>query len=177
LVARLFGVRPDTAWIELDHEYLTARFGPWTVRTELSNVTAAEVTTGYAWPKVIGPPHLSFVDRGLTFATNPDEGVCIRFDRAVRGLEPLGLLRHPTLTVTVENPPALAELLDRSSHDRLRNHSSEQDVTADLLVREVNDDLEALTASELRDRARQLGLSAVARMSKAELVAALTTAP
>lgn len=172
--ARLFGVRPHTASVELDHENLTARFGPWSVRTELSNIASAKVTSGYAWPKVMGPAHLSLVDRGLTFATNPDEGVCIEFVHPVTGLEPLGLIRHPTLTVTVENPSALAELLDRSSHDQLRNHSSEQEVTTESLVQDVNDDLEALTASELRERARQLGVSRVSRMSKADLIGALT---
>jgi hypothetical protein len=170
--ARLFGVRPETAAIELDHETMTARFGPWTVRTELSNVASAVVTGGYAWPKVIGPAHVSLADRGLTFATNPDEGVCIEFVRPVAGLEPTGIVRHPTLTVTVDNSPALAELLDRSSHDQLRNHSSER-VTTESLVQEVSDDLNALTASELRDRARELGLSGVSRMSKADLVGVL----
>jgi hypothetical protein len=173
LPARLFGVRSETAWVTLDPEHLTARFGPWTIRTELANVASAGVTGGYAWPKVIGPAHVSLVDRGLTFATNPDEGVCIEFVQPVTGLEPVGVIRHPALTVTVENPQGLAGLLDRSSRDRFRSHSVDQDVTTEVLVREVSDDLGALTASELRDRARELGVSGVSRMSKADLVGAL----
>ena len=27
--ARLFGVSPDAAWVEVDDRRLTARFGPW----------------------------------------------------------------------------------------------------------------------------------------------------
>ena len=30
--ARLFGVRPSTAWVEIGEERLEARFGPWRVR-------------------------------------------------------------------------------------------------------------------------------------------------
>jgi hypothetical protein len=172
--ARLFGVRPETAVVELDDDHLTARFGPWRVQTELENIAAARVTTGYAWPKVIGPPHVSLADRGLTFATNPDMGVCIEFEEPVTGLDPLGLVRHPTLTVTVDDAPALAELLDRSSHDETRTHTPEHDVTTDDLLQEANDDLEALTAAELRQRARERGLTGVSRLSKAELVRELS---
>jgi hypothetical protein len=47
-----------------------------------------------AWPKVIGPPHVSLKDRGLTFAGNPGAGVCIRFHRPVKGVDPVGLIRR-----------------------------------------------------------------------------------
>ena len=35
---------------------------------------------------------------------NPDEGVCIRFAEPVRGMDPMGKIRHPGLTVTVAEP-------------------------------------------------------------------------
>ena len=78
---------------------------------------SATVTGPCSWPKVIGPAHLSLPDRGLTFATNPERGVCITFDAPVPGLDPFGALRHPDLTVTVERPAELADLLDPSGHD------------------------------------------------------------
>ena len=85
---------------------LSARFGPWRLSTPLENVAGTEVTGPYQLLKVIGPPHLSLRDRGLTFATNRQRGVCIRFRR------PVGLLRHPSLTVTVADPDALARALE-----------------------------------------------------------------
>ncbi|HKY13657.1 MAG TPA: Rho termination factor N-terminal domain-containing protein, partial [Microthrixaceae bacterium] len=170
VAARLFGVRPETAAVELDDGHLTARFGPWLVRTELSNVTSADVVEGFSWPRLVGPAQVSLADRGLIIATNPNLGTRITFDRPVRGLDPLGLVRHPSLLVTVEDAPALAELLDRSSHDELRNHTPSEAVTTDDLVQEANDELEALTAAELRRRARERGISGVSRLNKADLI-------
>ncbi|MFN7148222.1 MAG: hypothetical protein ACK4V6_01950 [Microthrixaceae bacterium] len=105
------GIRHDTARVQVVGDELDAAFGPWRVRTPLDNIVSTTVTGPYAWPKVIGPAHLSFGDRGLTFATNPDVGVCIRFARPVAGIDPWGVIRHPSLTVTVIDAPALAELL------------------------------------------------------------------
>jgi len=50
-------------------------------------------------------------DRGLTFATNGERGLCIRFRDPVSGIEPTGHLRHPGLTVTVADVDALARVL------------------------------------------------------------------
>lgn len=172
--ARVFGVRPDTARVELDDHHLVARFGPWRVRTELDNVVSAVVSGPYAWPKVIGPARVSLRDRGLTFGTNPDAGVCIAFARPVAGLDPLGLLRHPSLTVTVDDGAALAELLDRSSHDERRTHVPAQGVTADELLQEVNDDLGSMTATELRRRAKERGIIRTSRLTKADLIRELS---
>jgi hypothetical protein len=63
--------------------------------------------------KVLGPPHLSFRDRGLTFATNQERGVCVRFHEPVAGIDPRGWIRHPGLTVTVEDPEALIAAIER----------------------------------------------------------------
>jgi hypothetical protein len=110
-LAKVFRVTPETAWVEVGDEHLEARFGPWRVRTPLANITGVEVTGPYAFWKTAGPARLAITDRGLTFATNGDRGVLISFDRPVRGLDPLGLLRHPELTVTVADVDGLAELL------------------------------------------------------------------
>lgn len=105
------GVTPFTARVEVADGELRARFGPWSVRTSLDNVEAAEVTGPYSFPKVVGPPRLSLADRGLTFATSTRRGVCIRFKEPVTGALPFGILRHPALTVTVEDPEGLADAL------------------------------------------------------------------
>jgi hypothetical protein len=104
-------VTPKTAWVEVGDETFEARFGPWRVRTPLTNITDAEVTGPYAFWKTAGPARLAITDRGLTFATNGDRGVLILFEHAVPGLDPLGIVRHPELTVTVADVDGLAELL------------------------------------------------------------------
>ena len=110
-LARAFRVTPKTAWVEVGDEALEARFGPWHVRTPLTNITGVAVTGPYAFWKTAGPARLAITDRGLTFATNGDRGVLILFKTPVRGLDPLGILRHPELTVTVADVEGLAELL------------------------------------------------------------------
>jgi hypothetical protein len=172
--AALLGVTPSNSEVVIHDDELVARFGRWSVRTPLGNITSATVTGPYSWPKVIGPAHVSLADRGLTFASNPDEGVCIRFERPVRGAEPLGLLRHPALTVTVEDTAALAELLDRPAHDLGRTHGSTGEVTVDELIDDTVIELRSMTAAELRSRANELGMTGTSRMNKAQLIEALT---
>jgi hypothetical protein len=111
----LLGVRPGTCRLLLASPWLEVRFGPWTVRTTLDNVADAEITGPFSVWKVIGA-RVSMADRGLTFGTNTEQGVCIRFRQPVRGFEPTGLLRHPGLTVTVADPSTVA--------GRLRNLSA-----------------------------------------------------
>lgn len=107
----LFGVTPLTASVEVDGGELRVRFGPWSLRTPVGNVAATELTGPYTLLKTLGPPHLSLADHGVTFATNGDRGLCARLHRAVPGIEPLGRLRHPGLTVTVDDVEALAAAL------------------------------------------------------------------
>jgi hypothetical protein len=55
----------------------------------------------------MGPAHISLKDHGLTFATNGYRGLCMLFARPVTGIDPLGVIKHPGLTVTVSDPEAL----------------------------------------------------------------------
>ncbi len=111
LSALAFGITPSTARVAVGDAALDVRFGPWRLSTELANVADAEVTGPYAFWKTAGPARLAITDRGLTFATNGDRGVRIAFRDPVPGLEPLGVLRHPELTVTVAEVDRLSELL------------------------------------------------------------------
>jgi hypothetical protein len=61
----------------------------------------------YGLVKTAGPAHLSFADRGLTFASNGDRGVCIRFREPVPGISPTRQPLHPALTVTVADVEGL----------------------------------------------------------------------
>ena len=101
------GVTPATAQVVLTDDRLVARFGPWLCSTPYGNITDVCVTGPYTAVKAIGA-RLSLTDSGLTFGTNTDAGVCISFDRPVRGLDPLGVLRHPALTVTVDDVEGFA---------------------------------------------------------------------
>ncbi len=116
LAALPFGVAPSSAHVEVTtsadgERVLTARFGPWCVTTPVENVAGTETSGPYSLVKTAGPAHVSLKDFGLTFATNGSEGLCIRFRRSVPGVAPTGLLRHPALTVTVDDVQGLARAL------------------------------------------------------------------
>jgi hypothetical protein len=149
----------------LTNERLDVRFGPWRATTMRRNIVSAIVTGPYFAPKVIGPPHLSLRDRGVTFATNAEAGVCLTLAEPIPAIEPFGWIRHPSITVTVADP---LELASRLIADAAADGS---DVAA--MTEALHDDLSALTSSQLRSRARSVGVQGVSRMSKQELLAAL----
>ena len=119
-LARLFGVTPARAWVDLSGEEFEACYGPWRVRTPTSNIAAAKVTGPYAFLKTAGPARLGITDRGLTFASNRDRGVCITFHSPIPGIEPFGRIRHPELTVTVFDVDGLVEAVDRHNQGSSR---------------------------------------------------------
>jgi hypothetical protein len=99
-LSRVFGVTPGNSWVELEDGELRARYGPWRVRTPLSNIASVDVTGPYRMVKTAGPARLGITDLGLSFTSNGDRGVLLSFREKVRGF---GMLRHPELTVTVED--------------------------------------------------------------------------
>ena len=111
VLSRPFGIKPESAWVGVSEEILDVRFGPWHLTTTTANISDVAVTGPYALWKTAGPARLAATDRGLTFATNGTRGVRICFHRPVRGIEPLGLIRHPELTVTVADVEGLASLI------------------------------------------------------------------
>ena len=113
--ARVAVLRDTLAYVDVTETALVARFGLWLVSTPLSNIEGASITGPYRWWKVAGGPRVSMADRGLTFATNADRGVCIRFREPVPGVEPTGTIRHPGLTVTVADPQGLVDALAPAS--------------------------------------------------------------
>lgn len=99
----VLGITPSTAHVTIGPDRLQACFGPWVVRTTPSNIRSACVTGPYRAYRAIGP-RLSMADRGLTFGSAIARGVCLLFREPVRGIDPLGIVRHPGLTVTVARP-------------------------------------------------------------------------
>ncbi len=166
LVGRPLGVHDGSTWVEVGPTHLEARFGRWHVWTPLSNVTGVEISGPYALHRTIGPAHLSFTDKGLTFATNPDRGVCLTFREPVRGIDPLGLIRHPGLTLTVADPDGLAELLRDAGTAR-------SDLDEQRTEQAAEDHLHTMTSAELRALADERGVDRKGASSHAELVALL----
>jgi hypothetical protein len=112
LAALVFGVTPATTAALLGPEGLRVRFGAWRLRTPLANIAGAETTGGFSWIKTAGPAHLSFADRGVTFATNGDAAVCLTFHTPVAGIDPTHLIKHPGATLTVADPAAFVAHLE-----------------------------------------------------------------
>lgn len=102
---------PRSAWVEVDATTLAVRFGPWSLRTPVHNIVETVETSDFAYLKTAGPAHLSFTDRGITFATNGDRGLCLRFREPVPSIDWVGLIRHPGATVTVADVAGLRRAL------------------------------------------------------------------
>ena len=116
LAALPFGITPRTTSVELTdgpEPELRVRFGPWSLRTPVSNIGSTQRSGGFAFLKTAGPAHLSFADRGVTFATNADDAVCMEFHEPVKGIDPTGRIRHPGATVTVTDCDGLLAALAR----------------------------------------------------------------
>lgn len=94
-----FGVTPSGCHVLVSAGRVAITFGPWSADVALDNIAEVTITGPYKFIKTAGPAHLSLADRGVTFATNGDRGVCLVLRTPVRGIEPTGLLRHPSVTV------------------------------------------------------------------------------
>ena len=112
LPALALGITPMTAYVDVTETELAVRFGLWRLRTPLSNVAGTERTGEFAYLKTAGPPHYSFADSGVTFATNGDDALCVRFHEPVRLLDPTGRITHPGATLTVAEPQMLQDALE-----------------------------------------------------------------
>jgi hypothetical protein len=108
----LYGLTKGRANVTVEDDILHIRFGPWVVDTPTHNVEVVEETGPYRWWRAIGI-RMSLVDRGITFGTTTTSGVCMKLKEPVSvHLGRLTVpLRHPGITVTVDDPQALAGLL------------------------------------------------------------------
>lgn len=104
------GVRPSTCEVVLSDDLLDVRFGPWRLQTPRDNLRRACITGPYRAFKALGIRG-SMVDRGVTFGTNAQRGVCVLFHEPVGALLGRKLMRHPGMTVTVDDPDGLLDAL------------------------------------------------------------------
>jgi hypothetical protein len=104
------GITPSRSFVIVTAAELTVRFGWWLLSIERENIRSAQITGPYALIKTLGPPRLSFVDRGLTMATNGRRGICLKFIEPVSSPYP-GAPRHPGLTLTLKDCEGLRALL------------------------------------------------------------------
>lgn len=102
---RLFGVRPESAWVELDGD-VAARFGRAALRTPLDNVVSWRIEGPWRWITAIGIRR-SLRHGDLTFGGNHRGGVRMDFREPVRILG----MRVPALYVTVEDMEGLGAAL------------------------------------------------------------------
>lgn len=120
--AAALGVRETSAWVEVDPGFdldgkddeVQVHFGPWSMAFPRYDVVEAEVTGPSSFLRVVGPPHLSVRDRGVTFATTRGQGLCISLRAPRKAIDPFGLLLHQTVTVTVADPAGLRDALFES---------------------------------------------------------------
>ena len=108
-------VSPRTAYVELTDDRLIARFGFFSCETPLANVRGTCHTGPYRWYKAIGARG-SFADLGATFGTTTAGGTCVLFHDPVRALDPVGLVRHPGLTLTLADAEVFEAELRRRAH-------------------------------------------------------------
>jgi hypothetical protein len=101
--ARLFAVVPTRSYVRLDDDGFEAVYGLWRVATVWRNVIDVVKTGPYRAWKVAGPAHLSLADRGITLAATTTGGACLRFRHPVGGIDPLGAIRHPAVTLGVDD--------------------------------------------------------------------------
>lgn len=109
-----FGVTPRTAYVEIGDgadPLLQVRFGPWSLRTRVGNVVSVQPSGPYSFLRTAGPARLSFTDRGVTFATSGERGICMTFQEPVPAIDPMGVVRHPGATVTVRDTAGLVTAL------------------------------------------------------------------
>ncbi len=111
LPALVFGLMPRTAWVEVTPTELHVRYGLWHLRSALSNISGVETSGSYTFVKTAGPPHVSFKDHGISFATNSRQGLCVSFREPVPGIDPSKRIKHPGATLTVADVAGLAQAL------------------------------------------------------------------
>ena len=106
-ILRVFGVAgADDAWVDLDDDSLTARFGWASATTPVANIKAWRIEGPWRWITAIGFRR-SIRHADITFGGSPRGGVRLDFHESIR----IGRFKPPALYLTVEDLEGLAEAL------------------------------------------------------------------
>lgn len=109
LLLALEGITDANTWVRVDEDRLLAHCSVFSLDTPRANIEGVEITGPHRPLKAIGI-RTSLTDRGLTFGTNAERMVCIRFQRPVR-LVPFDVCAHPGLSVSVADVEGLSDTL------------------------------------------------------------------
>jgi hypothetical protein len=108
-VLRLFGIAgADDAWVDLDDDSLSARFGWASATTPVTNIKQWRIEGPWRWITAIGFRR-SIRHSDITFGGSHDGGVRIDFRDPIR-VRP-GPFKAPALYLTVEDLEGLAKAL------------------------------------------------------------------
>jgi len=103
----LFGVHgAEDAWVDLDDDSLTARFGWSHATTPIANIASWRIEGPWKWITAIGVRR-SFRHADITFGGSPRGGVRLDFREPIR----IDHLKAPALYLTVEDVDGLADAL------------------------------------------------------------------
>lgn len=106
-ILRVFGVRDgDDAYVRLDGDTFTARFGHFEVDTPIANIARWRIEGPWRWITAIGVRR-SIRHGDITFGGTHRGGVRVDFHEPVR----IWRFRPPALYVTVEDVEGLAAAL------------------------------------------------------------------
>ena len=107
MVLRLFGVRgAGDAWVDLDDDTLTAKFGWFGATTPITNIASWRIEGPWKWITAIGVRR-SFRHADITFGGSPDGGVRLDFREPIK----IGSIKTPALYLTVEDLEGLGAAL------------------------------------------------------------------
>ncbi|WP_410651434.1 hypothetical protein [Amycolatopsis sp. cmx-4-54] len=106
---RRVGVRPESAWVVVDDEYLWLRFSRWTARIPVASLTAVQVRDGTR-----RHPRLWWSPRRLTMVTGQGRRVRIVVSGPAPGIPGWNAATPREITITPERPYQLAR--------RIRQH-------------------------------------------------------
>ena len=107
IILRLFGVRgAKDAWVDLDDDTLTAKFGWFGAITPIANIASWRIEGPWKWITAIGVRR-SFRHADITFGGSPAGGVRLDFRERIK----VGPIKTPALYLTVEDLEGLGEAL------------------------------------------------------------------
>jgi hypothetical protein len=106
-VLMFFGVRPDTAWVDLDGN-LDVRFGWYRFTTPTANLASWRIEGPFRWITAIGVRR-SIRHADVTFGGSPHGGVRIDFYEPVKW----GPIRVPAIYLPADDLDGLAAELER----------------------------------------------------------------